>query len=77
MKDKGCFEKEANKTFYIVRDKHDKSLVKYISHTTYGKVILILNQARVHEGRAVVTSFQEFGRYILANMRNLDNGTEA
>ncbi len=77
MKDKGCFEKEANKTFYIVRDKHDKSLVKYISHTTYGKVILILNQARVHEGRAVVTSFQEFGRYILANMRNIDDGNKA
>lgn len=77
MKDKGCFEKEANETFYIVRDKHDKSLVKYISHTTYGKVILILNQARVHEGRAVVTSFQEFGRYILANMRNIDDGNKA
>lgn len=77
MKDKGCFEKEANDTFYIVRDKHDKSLVKYISHTTYGKVILILNQARVHEGRAVVTSFQEFGRYILANMRNIDDGNKA
>lgn len=77
MKDKGCFEKEANDTFYIVRDKHDKSLVKYISHTTYGKVILILNQARVHEGRAVVTSFQEFGRYILANMRNVDDGNKA
>lgn len=77
MKDKGCFEKEANETFYIVRDKHDKSLVKYISHTTYGKVILILNQARVHEGRAVVTSFQEFGRYILANMRNIDDGNNA
>ena len=77
MKDKGCFEKEANDTFYIVRDKHDKSLVKYISHTTYGKVILILNQARVHEGRAVVTSFQEFGRYILANMRNIDDGNNA
>lgn len=77
MKDKGCFEKEANKTFYIVRDKHDKSLVKYISHTTYGKVILILNQARVHEGRAVVTSFQEFGQYILANMRNIDDGNKA
>lgn len=77
MKDKGCFEKEANDTFYIIRDKHDKSLVKYISHTTYGKVILILNQARVHEGRAVVTSFQEFGRYILANMRNIDDGNNA
>lgn len=77
MKDKGCFEKEANDTFYIVRDKRDKSLVKYISHTTYGKVILILNQARVHEGRAVVTSFQEFGRYILANMRNIDDGNNA
>lgn len=77
MKDKGCFEKEANNTFYIVRDKHDKSLVKYISHTTYGKVILILNQARVHEGRAVVTSFQEFGRYILANMRNIDDANKA
>lgn len=77
MKDKGCFEKEANKTFYIVRDKHVKDYVKYISHTTYGKVILILNQAQVHEGRAIVTSFQEFGRYILANMRNLDDGTEA
>lgn len=77
MKDKGCFEKEANNTFYIVRDKRDKSLVKYISHTTYGKVILILNQARVHEGRAVVTSFQEFGRYILANMRNIDDANKA
>ena len=77
MRDKGCFEKEANKTFYIVRDKHVKDYVKYISHTTYGKVILILNQAQVHEGRAIVTSFQEFGRYILANMRNLDDGTEA
>lgn len=77
MKDKGCFEKEANNTFYIVRDKSDKSLVKYISHTTYGKVILILNQARVHEGRAVVTSFQEFGRYILANMRNIDDANKA
>lgn len=77
MKDKGCFEKEANNTFYIVRDKRDKSLVKYISHTTYGKVILILNQARVHEGRAVVTSFQEFGRYILANMRNIDDVNKA